>query len=96
MGLQIIKQPNNKYCIFSSIVDTITHYNMSEQDIINDWVEDANKEIELKVKEIISKLNADEKPYFQFTKTFEEMLKCIEQVHGAEEVNQIKNLIDEK
>ena len=29
MGAFISKQPNGLYCRFSTIVDTITHYNMT-------------------------------------------------------------------
>jgi len=34
MGAFISKQPNGLYCRFSTIVDTITHYNMTESDYI--------------------------------------------------------------
>ena len=43
MGQQRIKQPNGKYCLFSSIVDNFTHYDMSEKEIVELW---ANKEKE--------------------------------------------------
>lgn len=94
MGRQIIKQPNGKYCIFSSIVDSITHYHMEEQDIINEWVEESKKEIEKKVKGIISELNEGKKPYYQFTKTYEEMLQTIKEIHGAKEVKEIRKAIE--
>ena len=94
MGRQIIKQPNGKYCIFSSIVDSITHYHMEEQDIINEWVEESKKEIEKKVKEIISELNEGKKPYYQFTKSYEEMLQTINKIHGAKEVKEIRKAIE--
>lgn len=31
----IVKQPNGLYCRFSSVVDTVTHYNMTKEDYIN-------------------------------------------------------------
>lgn len=31
----IAKQPNGLYCRFSTVVDTITHYNMTREDYIN-------------------------------------------------------------
>lgn len=94
MGRQIIKQPNGKYCIFSSIVDSITHYHMEEQDIINEWVEESKKEIEKEVKEIISDLNEGKKPYYQFTKSYEEMLQTIKKNHGNKEVKEIRKAIE--
>lgn len=36
MGAFIARQPNGLLCRFSTIVDTITHYNMSEEDYIVD------------------------------------------------------------
>jgi hypothetical protein len=94
MGVQIIKQPNGKYCIFSSIIDSITHCNMDEQDIINELAEKEKMVIEKQVKEIIIKLNKGEKPYFQFTKNYDEMIETIEKIHGIKEVKKIKRNID--
>lgn len=34
MGEFICKQPNGKYCLFSTVVDTITNYNMTEEEYI--------------------------------------------------------------
>jgi len=34
MGTFIAKQPNGKYCRFSSVVDCPTHWDMTEQDYI--------------------------------------------------------------
>ena len=44
MGAFICKQPNGKYCRFSTIVDCITHYNMTEEDFINYYIERAKEE----------------------------------------------------
>lgn len=35
MGAFISQQPNGLYCRFSSIVDTVTHYNMTREDYLN-------------------------------------------------------------
>ena len=35
MGAFIAKQPNGKYCRFSTIVDCPTHINMTKEDYIN-------------------------------------------------------------
>lgn len=34
MGAFIARQPNGLLCCFSTIVDTVTHYNMTEEDYI--------------------------------------------------------------
>lgn len=46
MGSFICKQPNGLYCRFSTVVDTITHYNMTEEEYIEMCVEKARKEAE--------------------------------------------------
>lgn len=44
MGAFISKQPNGKYCRFSTVVDTITDYNMTEEEYIEMCAERARKE----------------------------------------------------
>ena len=44
MGSFISRQPNGLLCRFSSVVDTVTHYNMTEQDYIDFCVEMAKEE----------------------------------------------------
>lgn len=101
MGQQIIKQPNGKFCIFSSIVDSVIGCDMEEQDIVNELIieldnerDDRIIEIKNKVKKIISKLNEGDRPYFQFTMTYEEMLQKIKEIHGDEEAEKIRNEIE--
>jgi len=96
MAGQIIKQPNGKYCIFSSIVDDIVHYNMTPEEIIEVWVEEYKVEIIEKVNKIITELNEDRKPYHQFTNTYEEMLNIIEGVHGEGYTHDIKIIMENK
>lgn len=51
MGAFIAKQPNGLYCRYSSIVDNITHHNMTEEDYIELCVERAKEE----AKDILEK-----------------------------------------
>lgn len=94
MARQIIKQPNGKFCIFSSVVDNIIYYHMEEQDIINFLVEESKKDIEEHVNKIVSQLNECKKPYHQHTMSYQEMLEKIKQIHGNKEANKIKKNID--
>ena len=41
MGAFICKQPNGKYCRFSTVVDTLTHINMTEDEYISVCVQRA-------------------------------------------------------
>lgn len=45
MGAFISKQPNGLLCRYSSIVDAITHYNMTERDYILEKMLDAKDEV---------------------------------------------------
>jgi alpha-glucosidase (family GH31 glycosyl hydrolase) len=94
MGQQIIKQPNGKYCLFSSVIDNVTHYDMTKEEIVKVWTQEAKIGFEKKVNDIASKLDKGEKPYFQFTLSYEEMLQKILEVHNADEMQNVKNTIE--
>jgi predicted PP-loop superfamily ATPase len=68
---------------------------MTEEDIINEFVAESREDIERRVKEIISQLNNNEKPYYQFTHSYEEMLKTIKNIHGEEEADEVRKAIGE-
>jgi len=94
MGRQIIKQPNGRYCIFSSIVDNVTHYNMEPKDIIKEWVKDEAEAVAKRVNLVIERLSSGEKPYSQFTKSFDEMINLIMEIHGDKEADNVSKMID--
>lgn len=54
MGAFIARQPNGLLCRFSSVVDTLTHYNMTEAEYIEYCAEiareDAKRQLERNVK----------------------------------------------
>lgn len=82
MGQQIIKQPNGKYALFSSVVDDFVLIDADPQDIIDEWVGKYKLDMEKKVAEIVAALEKGEKPYHQFTMSFDEAVKTIKQRHG--------------
>ena len=96
MGQQIIKQPNGKYCLFSSIVNNVSYYNLTAEEIIDQWTEDAKRAIKRDVMRVIESLEKGEKPYYQFTMNFEELIDTIKDYHGEEEAEEIKTLIESK
>lgn len=96
MGRQIVKQPNGKYCIFSSIVDNVTFYDMTPEDIIEQWVTESRDRIAKDVLETIGQLDRGESPYYQFGKTYTEMISFIKEVHGSKEVEKLVKLIEPK
>ena len=84
MGRQIIKQPNGKYAIFSSIVDDFVFANATAKEMIDFCVEEEASKIRESIKHIIDMLDKNEKPYHQFTMNWEEALDTIKEVHGEE------------
>ena len=93
MANQIIKQPNGKYCVFSSVVDNIISYDMDKQDIIDESVDEYRKEITERVNGIIDSLERGDMPYYQFTMDHVDMLNKIKEIHGHKESKKIKDLI---
>jgi len=84
MGHQVIKQPNGQFALYSSIVDDFVLVNATERDIVDRFVEEYAKDTRHKIEVIIQTLNAGGKPYYQFTKTFDEALERIEEMHGKD------------
>ena len=82
MGRQIIKQPNGLYCLYSSIVDNVVDGDLTKEDLINAFLEFNKKEIVKNVSEIIESLENGGKPYLQFTKSFDDMIELISEIHG--------------
>jgi len=82
MGWQIIKQPNNQYCVFSSVVDHLIMVNATEEELKDFYKEEYGRRGVEKVEQVLEKMNKGIPPYHQFTKSFDEMLETVKQVHG--------------
>lgn len=73
MGYQIIKQPNGKLAVFSSIVDQWVAYD-EEPDSVIEWFAEMEAD---RARERVGQLvrmvvREDPRPYYQFTMTYEE------------------------
>lgn len=85
MAWQIIKQPDGLYAIFSTNVDDFIVLDATKDEIIEEFVEEEKERLQKKIKDvekIIEKVDAGSKPYHQFTKTWEDCLETIKEVHG--------------
>ena len=73
----ISKQPNGLYCRFSTVVDTVTHSDMTEEDYVNVIMERGyNKEYAKKeAREVIE----------GYLKPFSEVLKCFRPINTTVE-----------
>lgn len=55
MGAFIARQPNGLLCRFSTTIDCITDYNMTEEDYINLCVERAKEQVKEDAKNILAR-----------------------------------------
>jgi len=85
MANQIVKQPNGKYAIWSTIVDDFTVIDATPEEIINIWADDARQRIDEKVRSIVNQLNVGGRPYHQFTMTFSECVALAHDMHDNTE-----------
>lgn len=77
MGWQIIKQPNNNYCVYSSVLDHLVFADVNEDELKEFYKEEAGRRGVNKVDDVLRDLDEGKKPYFQFTMTFDEMVESV-------------------
>lgn len=85
MGQQIIKQPDGKWAVWSTNVDDFVLIDATPEEIVEAWVEEFRQNAVRTVGETIRRLEAGEKPYAQFTRSWNEALATIKEVHGRDE-----------
>ncbi len=93
MGKQIIEQPNGKYAVWSSNVDNFICYDCTREELIEGFMEEARRDIEKNVDDVLEKLRCGERPYYQFTKTLEEAIEKGRIIHGVREASKVKKLL---
>jgi len=86
MSWQIIRQPNNEYCIFSTIVDHFIAVNLSRDELVDFYIKERGKYSDKRVYNVLEELENGMKPYHQFTMTFDESIQQIKSCHGTFEV----------
>lgn len=80
MGRFVSKQPNGKYCIFSTIVDTIVEDNMTEKQYIKRCKQEAVKTAKYTLKHRLQpfiKIKDNFLPSNQTVDSFNEWLKSV-------------------
>ena len=82
MGHQIIKQPDGKYAIWSSVVDDFIAGDLDRADVLIEFAQDAFKESIHRTSRLLELVDAGGKPYHQFTLTYEKAMERRESVHG--------------
>lgn len=94
MGRQIIRQPDGKYAVWSSIVDHFILYDATPGDLIAEFLADEHERVEREVYRVVNELNSGGKPYHQFTMTFDEAMALARAHHGDEDESLIKMCTD--
>lgn len=89
MGSFICRQPNGLLCRFSTIVDTVTHYNMTDEEYIQYRMELARKDAEDVIKNSLSPFEWIDKCFLPNNMTEEEFeqIKAKMCVPKGEKVN---------
>ena len=82
MGQQIVKQPNGKYAVWSSGVDDFILVNVEVCEIIEEFAEWERQKIIERVNSIVDALERGDKPYHQFTRSYDECVALIREHHG--------------
>ena len=99
MGVFVVKQPNNLYCLYSTYVDTIVCHNMTREDYINFKKEEAEEEAKRLIGRI-DKGEAWEVPNFEKLienfipreMTIDEFIKIIRESGYEGDLSQYSNL----
>ena len=88
MGRFLVKQPNGRYCLFSTIVDCPTYVNLTEEDYIQIYLRKAESD----VKEYLQQL----KEHPELSPSFEEMDKYFYPNNmSISEYNEYKKIMQE-
>lgn len=84
MGRTVVKQPNGKYAVFSSVVDDFVTVNATKQELIDADIEEARERITERYNTMFESFDKGEAPpgYLNRKMSWEEALVCIADVHG--------------
>jgi hypothetical protein len=83
MPRSVVKQPNGKYAIFSTIVDNFVMLDATKEHIIQEFVDSAAKRAREIAEECIEK--AEGRGTLAHTHTYESALEVAEVVHGPDD-----------
>lgn len=87
MAAFICKQPNGMYCRFSTVVDTITHYNMTEDEYIDLCVQKAIEEARDILKNHLRPFDEVKKQFMPNNDTVEEFNELLKEMGDTEQLD---------
>jgi hypothetical protein len=94
MGSFVSKQPNGKYCRFSTIVDTVTDFNMTEEDYINLCMKRAEEEARHTLKYNLKPFRKVKEYFCPNNDTVEHFNEFLKSVGDTEQLDKSKYDID--
>lgn len=74
MSWQILKEPYGGYCIWSSTVEDLLYYNLTEDEVIEIYLENFGVSGMISAKEVIGRIEINVRAYGEFTLTFDEVM----------------------
>ena len=93
MGRSIIKQPNGKLAVWSTIVDNFILDDATKQEYIAIRIKEETEKINETVTRIVDRLDSGKRQSYA-SLTWEEALKEIEYRHGKEELDKVLKEIE--
>lgn len=86
MGRKIYKQPNGKYCVWSTVVDDFIYMDCTRDELVDFYVEDRRRSIAFDIDTEIQRINGELPKIRGFApETLEEAMETIGDIHGEEE-----------
>ena len=86
MGKAVIQQPNGKFCIFSSVVDGITVYDCTEDELIAHFIEELVASAIRSARDAINRATGV-RPQFRHIPTFEEAIAMHNRRHPDDTID---------
>ena len=78
MGQQIIRQPNGKFAVFSTIVDSLVGADLTRKQLVERLDARAHADNVRHVREVTQMIAKGKPAYFQFTMTWDEAVAATE------------------
>lgn len=93
MGRHIIKQPNGKLAIWSTIVDNFIMTDATPEEYVDFRINEETERVKKDLKEIFEKIEKGER-YHHTVYQWEEALERLELIHGKEELERVLKEIE--
>ena len=91
MANQIIKQPNGRYAVWSTIIDDFICMDVDRDELIEMFVEKERRNITERVDRKLGMIADGQPAYRQFTKTFDDCVNIIRDCHGDQAYLRIRS-----